>query len=95
MQTQEQTIQHPLMPLVFQLPLEAREAIERAAVLTNLTVVDFAVNAVVTTANEVLQQTRSLTDRDRDLFLALLDEEAEPNEALRDAFATHARLIAK
>jgi uncharacterized protein (DUF1778 family) len=42
-----------------------------------------------------LQQTRTLTNRDRDLFLALLDEDAEPNETLRDAFATHAHLIAK
>jgi uncharacterized protein (DUF1778 family) len=95
MPIQEQPFQQNLPPLVFQLPPEAKAAVERAAVLTNLTVTDFAVNAVVTTANEVLQQTRTLTDRDRDLFLALLDEETEPNEALRDAFATHARLIAK
>jgi uncharacterized protein (DUF1778 family) len=95
MQIQEQSFQQNLSPLVFQLPPEAKEAVERAAVLANLTVADFAISAVVTTANEMLQQTRTLSDRDRDLFLALLDEEQEPNDALRDAFATHTRLIAK
>lgn len=36
---------------------------------------------------------RTLSERDRDAFLALLAEDAEPNEALHGAFAAHAVLI--
>jgi uncharacterized protein (DUF1778 family) len=31
------------------------------------------------------QQVRTLSDRDRDLFLALLDSDEEPSEALKNA----------
>ena len=46
---------------------------------------------------EVLEQQhqRKLSDRDRDLFLAKLDAEIEPNDALRRAFETHKQLIIK
>ncbi|MCP9496776.1 MAG: DUF1778 domain-containing protein [Pyrinomonadaceae bacterium MAG19_C2-C3] len=83
--------------LDFQLPPEAREKIERAAVASGMTVTDFAIHALVSSADEVLerQHTRTLSDRDRDIFLALLDADDEPNEALQGAFEAHSKLIAK
>ena len=83
--------------LNFRLPPEAKEKIERAAVASGLTVTDFAVHALVNIADEVLerQHTRRLSNRDRDIFLAMLDSEDEPNEALKSAFQAHRDLIAK
>jgi uncharacterized protein (DUF1778 family) len=82
--------------LNFRLPSEAKEKIERAAVASGLTVTDFAVHALVNTADEVLerQHTRKLSKRDRDVFLALLDSDDEPNEALKSAFQARQELIA-
>ena len=39
--------------------------------------------------------TTKLSDRDRDIFLALLDSDEEPNEALKSAFVVHKELIAE
>jgi uncharacterized protein (DUF1778 family) len=81
--------------LYFRLPLEAKEVIERAAIVLGQNITDFAVAAILKAANEVLEQhhQRQLSDRDRDLFLALLDADVEPNDALRSAFETHKQLI--
>lgn len=83
--------------LNFRLPPEAKEKIERAAVASGLSVTDFAVHALVNTADEVLERhhTHQLSKRDRDIFLALLDADDEPNEALKSAFQAHEELIAK
>ena len=83
--------------LNFRLPSEAKEKIECAAAASGLTVTDFAVHALVNIAEEVLerQYARKLSNRDRDIFLALLDADDEPNEALKGAFQAHHDLIAK
>jgi uncharacterized protein (DUF1778 family) len=81
--------------LNFRLPSDAKEKIERAAIAEGLTVTDFAVHALVNFADEVLERhhTRKLSDRDREVFLSLLDAEGEPNEALKSAFEAHRELI--
>ena len=81
----------------FRLPNEMKEVVERAATASGLTLTDFAIQALLERANEVLRdhEARKLSDRDRDQFLALLDEEPLPHEALRGAFAAHDRLIAQ
>jgi uncharacterized protein (DUF1778 family) len=58
---------------------------------------ELATQTLVGKANEVLsdRQTRKLSDRDRDIFLAMLDEDMEPNEAFNSAFEARDRLIAK
>lgn len=81
----------------FRLPTAIKDVIERAAIASGQSITDFAVQTLVRTANEVLerQQTRLLTERDRDIFLVMLDDESEPNEALRSAFAAREQLLAK
>lgn len=81
--------------LNFRLPSEAKEKIKRAAIAEGLTITDFAVHALINIADEVLERhyTRRLSDRDRDIFLALLDADDEPNEALKSAFQAHRELI--
>jgi uncharacterized protein (DUF1778 family) len=69
------------------LPADAKEKIEQAATLSGLTLTDFAIHSLVRSADEVLERhrVRMLSDRDRDRFLALLDGDHEPNDALRTA----------
>ena len=73
--------------LDFRLSLQAKEKIEQAAVASGQTVSDFAVSTLLKSAEEILenQQQRQLSDRDRDLFLQLLDAASRPNAALRRA----------
>ena len=91
--TETQTIAR----LNFRLPSEAKEKVERAAVASGLTVTDFAIHALINRADEVLERhhNRTLSNRDRDVFLALLDADDDPNEALKSAFQAHEDLIAK
>ncbi len=93
MPTTEQTISR----LNFRLPFEVKEKVERAATVAGVTVTDFAINALVNSAEEILNkhQTRTLSDRDRDLFLAMLDNNQKPNEALKKAVKAHKKLITK
>ena len=81
----------------FRLPSDLKDVIERAAIASGQSVTDFAIQTLARTAQEVLerQQVRTLSARDRDIFLALLDNESAPNEALRSAFEARERLLAK
>lgn len=92
-----ETQTNPVARLNFRLPPEAKEKIERAAVASGLTVTDFALHALLNSADEVLERhhTRQLSNRDRDIFLALLDADDEPNEALKSAFQAREELISK
>jgi uncharacterized protein (DUF1778 family) len=81
----------------FRIPEELKEIIERAALASGLTVTDFAISSLVQSAHNVLDRLaeRRLSDRDRDLFLAILDEGAKPNEAIKKAARRYKRLKAR
>jgi uncharacterized protein (DUF1778 family) len=66
---------------------EAKEKIEQAAVVSHQTITDFVVTSLLRASEEALlrQHTIRLTDRDRDRFLAALDANTHPNQALRKA----------
>ncbi len=83
--------------LNFRLKPDIKERIEKAAAVTGKTLTEFAVTALADTAEEVLERYRvtRLSDRDRDIFLAILDRSSEPNQALKRAAKTHKRLIIK
>lgn len=68
---------------------EAREMIAQAAMLQGLTIAEYAKATLTRDAQMVVEQheTRRLSDRDRDLFLQLLDTPPAPNAALRAAAA--------
>lgn len=95
MPTSQQHTPENITRLNFRLPNEIKEVIERAAAVSGMTVTDFAINALVNSANEVLErhQTRTLSDRDRDVFLALLDSDQEPNESLKRAAKDYKRYM--
>lgn len=73
--------------LDFRLNSEAKRTIEQAAAVSGQTIKQFAVSTLVQAAEEVLERHRTiqLSNRDRDLFLALLDSDQRPNNALREA----------
>jgi uncharacterized protein (DUF1778 family) len=74
--------------LNFRLPADLKAVIEEAAATLGQSVSDFAVSTLVRTARTVLRQqdVTELSARDRDLFIALLDDvEAKPNKALTAA----------
>lgn len=93
----EQHMPDSIARINFRLPVEMKDVVERAAVASGQTLTDFAIQALVTKANEVLehQHVRTLTDRDRDIFLAMLDSEEGPNDALRQAAADYNRYMGR
>ena len=81
-------------PLDLRLPGSLRPIVERAATHLGQTVNEFAAATVVRSAYDVIEQHERtlLSNRDRDSFLALLDDtEAEPNDALREAASQYRR----
>lgn len=83
--------------LNFRLPSEVKERIENAALVSGLTVTDFAINALVNSAEQVLEahHKRRLSKRDRDIFLDMLENPPTPNAALRGAVKEHRRRVKK
>lgn len=74
--------------LNFRLPSHMKRTIEQAAAQTGQSVSDFAISTLVRSAQQVMEQSAEtrLSDRDRDLFLAMLDDaDARPNDALAAA----------
>jgi uncharacterized protein (DUF1778 family) len=78
--------------LNFRLPADLKAVIEQAAAANGQTVSDFAVSTLARAAREVVrqQEVTVLTNRDRDRFLALLDDPSfKPNDALKKAAARY------
>lgn len=69
----------------FRLSSDLKKTIEDAAAEMGQSVSDFAISTLAQTARKILhdQQVTRLSERDRQLFVALLDDEAsKPNDAL-------------
>jgi uncharacterized protein (DUF1778 family) len=81
----------------FRLPHDIKERVEKAAAVSGQTLTDFAVSVLANCASEVLErhETRTLSARDRDIFLAMLDAEEEPNQALKNAAKAYKQRFAK
>jgi uncharacterized protein (DUF1778 family) len=77
----------PETTLDLRLPSSVKEAVVQAAAQLGQSVDEFAVSALEHTAREVIEHrgVTVLTARDWERFLALLDEPAEPNVALKAA----------
>jgi uncharacterized protein (DUF1778 family) len=71
----------------FRIPLAAKRKIEKAAAAQGRTLSDFAKDVLIERAQTVLDEREAvrLSDRDRDIFLKMLDSKAGPNAALRAA----------
>lgn len=91
------TIEQTISRLNFRLPLELKEKIEQAAIVSGVTVTDFAISVLASSANDVLEkhQNRILSNRDRDIFLAMIENPPEPNEALKKAVQNYKKRAIK
>lgn len=79
--------------LDFRLSRESKERIEKAALVSGQSVSDFAAATLVREAEEVLARHGAtvLSDRDRNVFLALLDNPPEPSPGLRQTVSDYER----
>ena len=79
----------------FRVDKTTKALIERAAALRGQTLSDFAKLTLVSKAQHVLKQHQQtvLTDRDRDIFIAMLDAGVKPNAALRKAARLHRHAV--
>ena len=75
--------------LALSLSEDHKQRIEQAAALTGQTLDSFAATELVRRADEILenQEVRRLSNRDHDIFLALLDADPDLTEAAKNAAA--------
>lgn len=75
----------------FRLEAEKKNRIERAAAVRGLTLTDFAILTLMREAEEILRTEHILvlSDKDRDAFLAALDNPPAPNAKARKAAAKY------
>lgn len=68
----------------FRLEAHHKRLIEEAARITGQSVTSFALSTLTRSAQEIVERfgRTTLSDRDRDMFLALLDADDEPAPAL-------------
>ena len=74
---------------------DAKEIIEKAVTESGQSLTDFATRSLLSSANELLEREYSttLSNRDRDRLLNMLDADLEPNKGLREAAEIHKKLI--
>ncbi len=89
MTTTEKPTQKKQARLALRLSEDHKERIERAAAMTGQTLNSFASSELVRRSDEILEkeEVRLLSNRDRDIFLTLLDADPEPTEAAKEACA--------
>jgi uncharacterized protein (DUF1778 family) len=90
------TIAEAEIRLGIAVPSQVKELVEEAAGHLGQTVEQFAASTLTRAAHEVIQQhdRTELSNRDRDLFLALLDDaEARPNAVLCEAAQLYTRQV--
>ena len=75
--------------LAVRLSEDHKQRVEQAATATGQTINSFVSSEIVRRADEILEKeaVRCLSNRDRDIFLALLDADPEPTQAAREAAA--------
>lgn len=75
------------LPTTLPLLGKNRNLIEEAASITGQSLTDFAISTLVKEAAVVVKTHRQirLSNRDRDLFLAMLEADDEPSETLKQA----------
>jgi uncharacterized protein (DUF1778 family) len=78
----------------FRIEASKKKAIQRAADILGMSLTQFAKTALLDRAQEIVQNHGAtvLSDRDRDVFLRLLDQDATPSPSLVKAAARYKKL---
>lgn len=84
-------VPNPSARLDFRLAPEHKSLIERAASIDGQTVSSFVIATLVRAAKETIERGSliTLSQRDSEAFLRMLDSDEEPNEALKAAAARY------
>lgn len=79
----------------FRVSAKEKRLIEKAVNISGRSLTEFATQALIDSANKVIENeaATTLSDRDRDRLFRLLDSDTTPTRALRSAARTHRRLI--
>lgn len=79
------------------LDADAKSMLKRAAALANTSVSAFVVSSALDAAGRLIQERERLvlSNKDWDLFSKAILDPPEPNDAMREAFALHERLITR
>ena len=79
----------------FRVSPNEKEIIEKAVVVSGQSLTDFATQSLLNSAHEILEReyVTTLSNRDRDRLLAMLDADDKPSEYLREAAKIHKSLI--
>ena len=79
----------------FRTTQEVKSLIEQAAAVNGMNLSEFIKTTLIEKSREVLErhEMRVLSDRDRDIFLELLEASPAPNEALRKAAANFKKAV--
>ncbi len=79
----------------FRVSAKEKRLIEKAVVLSGRSLTEFATNALIDSANKLIESefVTSLSDRDRDRLFQLLDDDAKPTDALKKAAKIHRKII--
>ncbi len=77
--------------LDFRLNDEHKQSIEQAARESGQSLTEFAISTLLRAAREIIQQSHAarLSNSDREIFLAMLDSDTEPNASLQQAAARY------
>lgn len=83
--------------LDFRIAADNKALIEQAATLSGQTVSDFAASTLLDKAHQIIErhQITKLSNADRDIFLAMLDNPPQPNEALKKAVQNFRQKVKK
>lgn len=81
----------------FRITSEVKDLIDKAVVASGQSLTEFATRSLISSANEILEKefATTLSNRDRDLLLKLLDEDDEPDQGLREAAEMHRKMVIK
>lgn len=84
-------LSNPSARLDFRLSPEHKSLIERAASIDGQTVSSFVIATLLRAAREAIERSSvtTLSKRDSEAFLEMLDSDAEPNKALKAAAARY------
>lgn len=68
----------------FRLPAELKPLVEQAAALCGQSLGDFAISTLLENAERIIHQhhVTELSNRDRDIFMAMLDDDSHPSDAV-------------
>ncbi|MDO8846613.1 DUF1778 domain-containing protein [Methylicorpusculum sp.] len=77
--------------------IRAHELLSKAATYSHVSISEFVLSHALSSAEKIVQANESITLKPEDFnaFLAALDEQTQPNPALKKAFTRHSEQVSR